>query len=183
MSVAESIEALEDRFFGELEEDRAAIISELKVYHEAALAKGVTEFRNFSKEVLSRFGGAYIPYIFWVELSEYTRDHENRTRLYDIIREFSESSFEEEETKKMKPLLITYFSMEKEFELDKIRSLILDKTHPAVQEFFKKLLDFSEKNKTSTEMYLEKFQIIHHMYPDFNVLKMPVVKIKELLAD
>lgn len=178
-----AIEELEERFFGDLEEDRDTIISELKGQHEAALSKGIGEFRKFSSEVIERFGGAYIPYIFWVELAEFEKDPENRTRLFEIVRIFSESSFEEEEMKKMKPLLITYFSLEKEFELDKIKSLILDKTHPAVQEYFKKLLDFAEKNKTSTEMYVEKFQIIHDRYPDFDLLKMPVVKIKEMLAE
>lgn len=181
--MAETIEALEERFFGDLEEDRDAVISELKGAHEAARAGGIEQFRKFSGDLLDRFGGIYIPYVFWVELGEYLNDAENRTRLFEIIKVFSESSFEEEETRKMKPLLITYFSLEKEFELDKIRSLIVDKTHPAVQEYFKKLLDFAEKNATSTEMYVEKFKIIHHLYPDFEMLKMPVVKIKEMLSE
>jgi len=182
MSLEKKLDALEDKYYGELEEDKDAIIPELEALHKEHSDKGIDEFRVFAKEVMTRFGGVYQPYIFWVELREYMKDSSNRMELFNIIQAFTESGFEVEETKKMKPLLITYFSMEKEFELDKIQNLIVEKAHVDVQEYFRKLTSFVEKSFTSVKMYEEKFDMLMDLTPDFDLLRMPVIKLKEHLA-
>lgn len=182
MSLEKTLDALEEKYYGELEEDKDAIIPELEALHKETSEKGIEEFRTFSKAVLTRFGGVYQPYVFWVELREFMKASTNRQELFDIIHAFTESGFESEETKKMKPLLITYFSMEKEFELDKIQNLIVNKAHPDVQEYFRKLTSFVEKSYTSVKMYEEKFDMLMDLTPDFDLLRMPVIKLKEHLA-
>ena len=115
----------------------------------------------------------------WVELAQFTADHGNREQMFAIVEAFVNSGFEEEERKKMKSLLITYIAIEREFEVNKIFTLIVDKSHPSVQEFFRKVQTFVAKNKTSVDMYLEKFHMLKHNYPDFDLFALPLIKLKE----
>lgn len=182
MSLEKDLDTLEDKYYGEFEEDRTAIVAELSALHKADLEANDRVFSDFSRTVITRFGGAFIPYIFWTELQEFAKDNSRRGNLMDTIRAFTESGFEEIEVKKMKPLLITYFTMEKEFEIDKLFTLVINKSHPSVGEYFQKWLNFVEKNKSSVEMYVEKFNLLKGMYPDFGLLATPVTKLKEKLA-
>jgi hypothetical protein len=181
MSLAKTLEALEERYYDELEENRDAVIEELAPLHEAALKKGIEEFRKFSAEAVQICGGVYIPYVMWVELGQFIVHQNNRTQLFALIEAFVNSGFEEEERKKMKSLLITYFAIEREFEVNKILTLIVDKAHPAVQEFFRKVQNFVAKNKTSVDMYIEKFQMLKDNYPNFDHMSLPLIKLKEQL--
>jgi len=182
MSLEKDLEKLEERYYGEMEEDRSALIAELIPMHKADLEANNREFGGFSSAVIDRFGGAFIPYIFWTELEEFALDNERRVNLFETISAFTNSGFEEIEVKKMKSLLITYFTMEKEFELNKLFSLVIDKAHPSVGEHFHKWLDFVEKNKSSVEMYIEKFNLLKGLYPDFDLLATPVTKLREKLT-
>lgn len=179
MSLAKTLAQLEERYYDELEEDRDAVVAELAVMHQEALSKGIAEFRKFSAEAMEVCGGVYIPYIMWVELSQFIGDNSNRQHLFGIIEAFVNSGFEEEEKKKMKSLIITYFAIEREFEVNKILTLIVEKAHPAVQEFFKKAQTFVAKNKTSVDMYIEKFQMLKSGFPNFELLSLPLIKLKE----
>ena len=181
MSLAKTLSQLEERYYDELEEDRDAVIQELAVLHKEALSKGMPEFRKFSEEAMQVCGGVYIPYIMWVELARFINAEDNRERFFAITEAFVNSGFEEIERKKMKSLLITYFAIEREFEVNKITALIVDKAHPAVQEYFKKVHNFVVKNKTSVDMYTEKFQMLKDSFPDFDLLSMPLIKLKEHL--
>ena len=182
MSLEKDLDKLEEKYYDEWEEERAPLVAELATLHKADLEKNDNQFTDFSKLVIDRFGGAFIPYVFWTELQEFAKDNERRVNLFETVKAFTESGFEEEEVKKMKPLLITYFTMEKEFEIDKLFTLVINKAHPSVGEYFTKWLNFVEKNKSSVEMYVEKFNLLKGFYPDFNLLATPVTKLKEKLA-
>jgi hypothetical protein len=181
MSLAKTLAQLEERYYDELEEDREVVITELAVLHQEALQKGIAEFRTFAAEAMQVCGGVYIPYIMWVELAQFIGDQGNREQMFGIIDAFVNSGFEEEEKKKMKSLIITYFAIEREFEVNKIFTLIIEKAHPAVQEFFRKAQTFVAKNKTSVDMYIEKFNMLKKGYPDFELLALPLIKLKEQL--
>ena len=182
MSLVKELDKLEEKFFGELEENRDGILPELQKHHKDATTKGSKESKEFAQAVVNRFGGIYIPYLFWVELASFLQDNENRKGLFGVLEEFAQSSFEPEEQKKMKSLLITYFAMEKEFELDKIQSLIIEKAHPKVQEYFSKIRDFVGHNEKAVAMYIEKFNILAEREPDFELMRMPLIKLKEELG-
>jgi hypothetical protein len=48
-------------------------------------------------------------------------------------------------------------------------------------EYFKKVQTFVLKNKTSVDMYIEKFQMLKDGFPDFELLALPLIKLKEQL--
>lgn len=183
MSLEKTLEKLEDRYYNELEEDRDAIIEEFAELHNTALSKGIEAFREFSDAAKNVCGGVYLPYIMWVELAEFIDAPSNRERIYDLIQTFVDSDFEEEERTKMKSLLITYFAIEREFEVNKVMTLVVEKAHPSVQEYFKKVQNFVSKNKTSVDMYIEKFNMLKAYAPNFEMLRMPVSKLKEVISD
>ncbi len=182
MSLVKTLNQLEERYYDELDEDRDAVIEELGGLHKEALAKGMDEFREFSKAAMEVCGGVYIPHIMWVELAHFMDEQDNGERFFVITEAFVNSGFEEIERKKMKSLLITYFAIERKFEVDKINALIIEKAHPAVQEYFRKVQNFVEKNKTSVDMYTEKFRMLKDKFPDFQLLSMPLIKLKERLG-
>jgi hypothetical protein len=181
MSLAKTLAQLEERYYDELDENREAVVEELSVLHKAALKQGIDEFRAFATEAMEVCGGVYIPYVMWVELAGFIGDQSNREQMFAIIAAFVNSGFEEEERKTMKSLLITYFAIEREFEVNKIMTLIVDKAHPAVQDFFRKVQTFVAKNKTSVDMYTDKFNMLKGKFPDFELLSMPLIKLKEQL--
>jgi hypothetical protein len=183
MTVAEInqlITRIEEKAGMDVEENRDQVLDDLKKLCLDLKAKGADEYRMFRNQVLEVGGGVYIPYIFWLELGEYFHNVNHRTILFEVIQAFCTSAFEEEERRKMKPLLITYFANEKEFEMDKIQGLIIDRAHPVVKEYFQKITSFVTKNKNSTGAYLEKFKILMDEYPDFELLSLPVSKLKEV---
>lgn len=185
MTVAEInqlITQIEQKVEDDSPESRELVLSELKKLCLQMQNQGEEDYRIFRNQVMDVEGGIYIPFIFWMELSKFFRNVNHRTVLFDVIKAFCESSFEEEDRKRMKPLLITYFANEKEFEMDKVQGLIVDKSHPAIREFFQKITTFVSKNKNSTGTYLEKFKILMDEYPDFELLALPVSKLKEVRA-
>jgi hypothetical protein len=163
------------------QENREAILDALHQIY-LKVKSNPDDYRMFRNQVTDVCGGIYIPYIFWMELREYFRNAANRSVLLEVIRDFTHSSFEEEDRKLLKPLLITYFANEKVFEVDKLQGLVIDLAHPAIQEYFSKITSFVNKNKESTGTYLEKFKILMDEYPDFELLALPVAKLKEVKA-
>lgn len=182
MSLKETLNALEEKFYGEAEEDRSAVLPELEKLYDEARAAGADAAAEFEAEVGDKMGGVFLPYIFWVKLSDFEADNSKRQGILDCLRVWSDSSFEEEEQKKMKPLLIAYFAMEKEFEIDRLKTLVIEPAHPAVQEWFDNIMTFRERNQTSAEMYIEKFELLKGSKPDFELFRLPVMKLREQLA-
>lgn len=181
MSLADTLSVLDDKYYSETEEDRNEVIDVLTDMHETSLSEGLDEFRTFSHEAMSRCGGVYIPYLMWTELSNFIEDEDQRVHIFNLVQAFVDSDFEEPEKKKMKTLLIPYIALEKEFEINKITSLIIDKAHPDVQEYFRKIRNFVEKNKTSVDMYVEKFDMLKDYAPNFELMRLPVTRLKEQL--
>ena len=179
MEIAKLLDKIEDKFEGEdFEEHREDIVAELtNLHHESG--EDEDNFNRFLVQVATRFGGVYIPYLFWDKLSEFMENPDQRIYLYQLVKSFSESDFYELEQKRMKSLLITYIAKEKQFEIDKLRALILDKAHPTVKEYFMKLSTFVEKNQKSTSMYCEKFDLLKDIHPNFDLMDLPVTQIKE----
>jgi hypothetical protein len=182
MSLVETLSALEDKFYNEYDEDRDAVIQDLAELHKKALSKGIDDFRSFSRVAMEVCGGVYVPYLMWVELAAFMDQPNNRERIYELVDAFVNSDFEEEERKKMKSMLITYFANEREFEVNKIITLVVEKAHPDVQEYFRKVQNFVAKNRTSVDMYTVKFKMLKDGYPDFEALAMPLIKLKEHLG-
>jgi len=185
MTVAEMnalLTAIEQRAGDDPQENREQVLEDLKQLYLKMKAEGDDTYRMFRNQALYACGGMYVPYIFWLELSQFFRNTHHRQVLFDVIKAFCESAFEDEDRKLMKPLLITYFANEKEFEVDKVLSLVVGKAHPAIQEYFQKITTFVNKNKNSTGTYLEKFRLLMDEYPDFELLALPVSKLKEVRA-
>ncbi|MFK7971507.1 MAG: hypothetical protein AB8F95_14145 [Bacteroidia bacterium] len=179
MDLVKALDKIEDQFYGEWEEDRGQLAAALKPLHEEAEADAETR-TAFILRAMNRFGGAFIPYLFWKSLSRFVSDDaEERPFIQEIIKSFADSNFEAEEQQKMKALLVTYFSREKDFELNKVESLHISKKHPEVQEYFTHLRTFTERNASSTEMYQEKFSLVKDIYPDFAVLAQPITQLRE----
>ena len=179
MDLVKELDKLEEKYYGEWEEDRDKLAAALKPLHEEADADSETR-TAFALRTINRFGGAFIPYLFWKSLTRFVDEpSEERPLIHEIIKSFADSNFEEEEQQKMKSMLVTYFSKEKPFELNKLESLYLVKMHPDVQEYFHRLRDFTERNASSTEMYQEKFALVKHIYPDFKILSQPITQLRE----
>lgn len=182
MSLIETLEQLDELYYDD-EENRERVIEALSELHEESMMNGLEEFRAFSAETRKHCGGVYIPFLMWTELSNFIDEPEDRGHVFSLIQTFVDSDFEDVEKKRMKALLITYFAMEREFELSKVQNLIVDKSHPMVQEYFRKVRNFVNKNKTSVEMYIEKFKMLRDYAPNFQLLRMPISKLKEHLAE
>lgn len=179
MDLVKQLDALEAQFYGEWEEERAPLVAAIQPLH--VESEFDEDSRNaFTLRVMNRFGGAYIPYLFWRSLGRFMDDaNSERGYIQEILKAFALSNFEEVEQQKMKSLLVTYFSLEKGFELNKIEAKYLTKVHPDVTAYFSHLREFTEKNTSSTEMYQEKFELVKEVFPDFDILSRPITQLRE----
>lgn len=182
MDIHKVLDELEEKYYGDWAENKETLFAELdKIHREISPDRDL--LNRFIVQINDRFGGAYIPFVFWDKLAEFLSKPEQRTYLYEIIKAFANSDFDEEEQKRMKPLLITYFANEKQFEIDKIHTLVIDKAHPSVKEYFFKLFNFVRKNQRSTEMYCNKFMLLKNIHPDFEMMAMPITQLKDQLQE
>lgn len=182
MDIVQELQKLEDQFYGDWEESREALVKAISPVHKEA-KKDADLFNRFLVQTADRFGGTYIPYLFWAKLADFLQDEEQRTYLQDLMGKFADSNFEEEEQHELKPLLVVYFAKEKVFEINKIRALIIDKAHPEVKDYFLKLLNFTEKNQKATDMYCEKFDLLKGIHPDFELLGLPITQLRDRLQE
>lgn len=178
MDLAEALDQLEAFYMDDPDENKAAVIGQLYSIHEA-WRDDTDSLNEFVLRVISRCDGVYIPYVFWAKLNAFLKNQDERIYLYEIIKAFASSSFEEAEQMMMKPLLITYFSQEKEFEIHKLQSLIFDKAHHTVRDYFNKLVAFVQKNEASRKMYREKFELCGNRMPDFELFSLPITQLRE----
>lgn len=179
MDIVKELEQLEDKFYGDWEEDKAQLIAGLTALHNQ-LIENLDEFNRFLVQASDRFGGAYIPYLFWEKLATFVGPNpDDRFYIQQLLRSFVNSNFDEEEQKIMKPLIITYLSKEKPFEISKVWAQIIDHSHPSVKEYFQKLMNFTTKNQKSTEMYCEKFLMLRDYAPNFKLLGLPITQLRE----
>ena len=179
MDISKTLEELEDKYYGEWEENRETLIPQLANIHQDVLSDPELA-QEFRFRVIHHFGGAYIPYVFWEKLADFMdKPDDERTFLQETIRAFTESDFDAIEQKKMKPLLVVYLITEKDFELNKLNSQVITKTHPSVKDYFQFLHNFVTKNARATAMYLRKFEMLKDMYPDFEMLDRPIPELEE----
>ncbi len=177
LDFVEKFDELEDRFYADPDGTKESIIKELLTIHMAI--EDEDTLNRFSILVSSRCGGIYIPYVFWDKLAGFLTSPDERAYLQEIINAFTQGDFEEEEQRKMKPLLITYVANEKEFEINKLFTLIIEKAHPTVKEYFSKLITFVQKNVRSTQMYKDKFDMLKNVAPDFSLMSLPISQLRE----
>lgn len=177
MDLVKNLEKLEDKFYTAPEENKEEIVKGLLELHLSI--EDVDTLNRFAVQASERFGGIYIPYLFWDKLAAFLESDDERFFLQDLLKAFSNSNFDDDEQRKMKPLIITYFAHEKEFEVNKLKSLMIDKTHPTVKEYFYSLIQFVEKNKRSTQMYKDKFELLRQAVPDFQLMAMPITQLKD----
>jgi hypothetical protein len=178
MDIVKELEQLEDKFFGEWEEEREPLIQALTDLHIQTLDDR-DAFNRFLVQTAERFGGVYIPYLFWQKLADFMKVPEERAYLQELIKTFIQSNFEAEEQRKLKPLLVVYFAKEKDFEVDKTRAQYIDQSHPQVRDYFNKLLTFVKRNEKATNMYIGKFEMLQDAFPDFELLNLPITQLKE----
>ncbi|MEL6593881.1 MAG: hypothetical protein AAFQ68_27510 [Bacteroidota bacterium] len=179
MDIIKELEQLEDKFYGEWEEDKSQLIAAMTEMHNK-LMQQPDEFNRFLVQSSDRFGGAYIPHLFWEKLASFVGPNpDDRFYIQQLLRSFVSSNFDEEEQKIMKPLIITYLAKEKPFEISKVKAQIIEPSHPAVKEYFQKLVNFTEKNQKSTEMYCEKFLMLQDYAPNFALLGLPITQLRE----
>ncbi|MEM6632158.1 MAG: hypothetical protein AAF694_20950 [Bacteroidota bacterium] len=179
MDIQKELDKLEDSYkMEEWEDKKEEIIAALFELH----MKAATEeevLNRFTVLSAERFGGIYIPYLFWVKLSDFLEYELDRSYLYNLLTAFSNSDFGEDEQRLLKPLVIVYFSREKEFEINKFFTLAMDDVHPNVKEYFQKLYKFRERNARSTKMYCDKFELLRELQPDFSLMNTPLSELKE----
>lgn len=182
MDILEELNKIEEKYAESIEESRNEAVGEIAELHQQVAEETPDEVDRFIIMSADVLGAIYLPHLFWYKLGEYyDGNQDSRMFLQELIKIFTESNFEEEEQRRIKSLLIAYMAKEKEFELDKIRTIIVDKAHYAVKDYFYKLFQFVEKNKKATEMYCEKFALLKDYQPNFELLAMPVTKLKEML--
>ncbi len=182
MDILEKLNEIEEKYAESIDESREEAIAEIATFHQEVVESDPEEADKFIIMSADVLGGVYLPHLFWYKLGEYYDGNEDaRIFLQELIKIFTESNFEEDEQKRIKSLLIAYMAKEKEFELDKIRTIIVDKAHYTVKDYFYKLFQFVEKNKKATEMYCEKFALLKDYQPNFELLGLPVTKLKEML--
>lgn len=178
MDIVKELEKLEDKYYGEWEEDKVPLIKELTELHKS-VSDSEDGFNRFLVQCSERFGGSYIPYLFWDKLAYFIDTPEERYYIQELVKAFINSNFDDAEQRMLKPLLVTYFAKEKVFEINKLRAMLIDKAHPDVKEYFMNLLNFIEKNAKATEMYCEKFELLRTVHPDFSLLRMPISELRE----
>lgn len=180
MTLVETLDQLEAAYNENPDEARADVIANLYAIHEAW--RGDQEaFNEFVLRVIPRFGAIYTPYVFWEKLRAYFSNENERVYLFEIIKAFANGDFEEAEQQMLKPLLVVYLAHEKAFEIHKLESMIFDKSHRAVREYFEKILAFIHKNEHSPKMYHDKFDLMGDRMPDFELYSLPVTQLRDQL--
>lgn len=175
-----ALKSIEDAYIASDENVDDAVQSLTKL-HKQVLGDAAL-LASFTEKAATVCGGLYIPYLVWPVLHAFMKDETQRSQLAKLFHAFGESNFDEETQKQMKPLIVVYFMKEKEFEVDRLKTFVLLKLHPGVQEYFAKLMEFTVKNRNSAEAYQRKFTLLGSSFPDFERFAQPVSKLEEELA-
>jgi len=163
-------------------ENREEVLEALKAYHTEVLGDPEAN-REFELEVLDKCGGIYTPYVFWLAVRGFLYNEVDKAFLFRVADAFANSNFEEEEQKKMKPLLMIYFAQEREFEMDRLWAQVVSKAHPSVKAYFEKVLRFVQQGSPMVKAFQEKFELLKDYYPDFHLLNLPVSQLREELGE
>lgn len=181
MNIQEQLELINQEYYKADGENKAQVIEALKKIH-VALLRNPEELKTFIHSVIRLCGGCYIPYVFWLELVKFIDGNGDSALVYQIIEAFCQSDFEEEELHKMKPLLVIYFSREREFEQDRIKAYIVDHSHKTVREYFAMLYRFVAHNTHSVQAYTQKLHLLKRFYPNFELFDLSVQELEAKLS-
>jgi hypothetical protein len=181
MEWKEYLENINAEYYEGEEINKAQLLENIKKIH-LSLLRSPKELAEFIDFAAANVGSIYLPYLFWIELSKFMDNRYNPELMYQMIEAFSNSDFEKEECNKMKPLLVVYFALEKEFYTDRIKSYIIDKAHKTVQDYFHNIFKFVAHNKNAVEALIKKIQMLKKYYPSFELLELPVQELEEKLS-
>lgn len=180
--LAEVLDQIEQIYF-EHDEDRRIAIDAFRELHQQVLADNDLR-EEFEYQVLTKAGGEYIPHVFWLALGQFlrTKQAEGRKQLFECLEALVESNFSDDLKGELKPLLVVYLANEKQFELDRVMSRIVEPAHPAIKEYVEKLVAFVPKNQHSVQTYKQKFDLLRDSFPDFERFALPLPRLQEELA-
>jgi len=180
MNIIEQINEI-DKIYSEAEDEkRPEVIESLSNMH-IALLRSKDEFQEFLVHAAGACGGIYIPYLFWTELVKFLDSPTNSDNLFYLIKCFASSSFEEEDQNKMRPLLCVYFTKERVFNVDKIKSQIIDKSHPEVRYYLRLIINFVGDKPKAIDAFTEKLTLLKRFFPNFDMFNLAVYQLKEQL--
>lgn len=181
MELIEYLKQLDEKYYNEQDEEHEFAIKELmKVYK--SVMNDPELLQAFTEEAPYLCGGAFIPYLFWLTLAKFSQNSEEfRPQIIELIKAFCKSDFNDQDVTSLKPLLITYFVLERPFEIEKLKVFVIQKSHPKVIQYFQKILTFVEKNKDSVKTYVEKFNLVKHLAPNFELFSKPIAHVREEL--
>jgi hypothetical protein len=183
-TIVEQLQSLDEAYRAAEGENRAEIEAQLMALHQQTFSDPEA-YAYFTALAPSIAGGMYIPYLFWIGLNYFLDDTENddlRQLLFALLQQFTESDFEENDQRNLKPLLIVYLAAEKEFERDRIKAHIFDKAHPQVRDYYMKALYFATEKPTTRDTFREKYLLLRSYFPDFAQLHLPVTQLREALG-
>jgi hypothetical protein len=181
MSLQDQLEALNTAFYEADGENRDEIVAHIKALHTAAL-KQPEHLPAFKELAPTVAGGAYIPYLIWMELAAIVDGRGDRDYWMKLIKALADSDFEPETLRQVRPLLVIYYRKERDFERAKMETHIVNSAHPQVREFFAKVRGFSEQNPTTAKAYLDKFMLLKPFFPNFTLFELPVQELEAQLG-
>jgi hypothetical protein len=183
MAIASQLEQLSQQYYEQEGENREEILEQLQALHQEAM-RSQADLDAFKQQAPYECGGAYIPFLFWVELAQFLQGQaESRNYLQQLIQAFADSDFEEADQALLKPFLVIYFKNEKQFEIDRVESRIIRHAHPTVGQFLKKAIEFVDNNRSATKTYEEKFKLLMPYFPNFELFQLSLPELEEQLQD
>ena len=180
MDIKGQLEELDKLYYeheGEIYDD---VVASMRHLHAEAMQDPDT-FVEFLQDVPHVCGGAYIPHLYWIELSRMGTEHEDKDEMQRLLIAFTESDFEGKLLTQMKPLVAIFGSQASDFEVNRMQSKVLTKAHPSVKEWFKKHLHFETTSPGALKAYEEKFKLLKHYFPNFPLFELPLDEIHEQL--
>lgn len=178
--LAAALAEIDEQYYAQ-EEDAETAIAALNGYFEQ-LWQDQEAAKIFASQAAQVAGGAYIPHLFWPALHRFLKEDTGRDVIAELFEAFGNSNFDEETQKIFRPLAVVYFMHEKEFEVDRLRTRVLHKLHPGVQEYFEQLIEFNEKNHRSAVAFARKFALVGDRFPDFELFNQPLAHLEEQLS-
>ncbi len=176
----EALDAIEAQYAET--EDVDAAIEALATLHRTLLDDPEL-LETFRLNALTACNGHYLPHLLWVALGQFDTDAEvQRKKIFEVCQALADSDFDERLQGAIKPLMVVYFSKEKEFEIDRVHSRVVDGAHPKVKEWFDKAISFVQRNSHAAQAYVHKFNLLKDRFPDFDRFNMPVARLEEELA-
>ncbi|MEM9984691.1 MAG: hypothetical protein AAF804_06295, partial [Bacteroidota bacterium] len=85
MDIVKELEQLEDKFYGEWEEDKTQLLTGMENIHRSVW-EDRESLNRFLVQSAERFGGSYIPHLFWNKLSDFLDTPEERAYIQELIR-------------------------------------------------------------------------------------------------